>query len=230
MQKIVLIDIDGVLIIQTKEDAPASGIMFKKVYGVDANEDIIDNVGKTEKKIIDEVLAKILPTRKSNTAVASDVAYKTWAQQVAEALKKNPVTILPGVLDLLHELSKKNIPFGILTGNSYYRAEAKLISAGLDRYFRNKNGKLRGAFGNESSKREELVDIAKRNMGYPDAMAILIDDSRFVAETIQRLNIPHVMVATGNVSFEELKQYVSNVVPTLANGGWKEAIRIIEKY
>lgn len=230
MQKLILLDIDGTLLTAPSEaNAPASKIMFQKVFGINAHEELVDNVGRTEKEIIALVLQKVLGKEKSAPLVITDTAYQVWTQASIETLKKKPAKILPAVFDLLDGFISHNILFGILTGNSYWRAEAKLASAGLDSYFRNEKNEILGAFGNMTSRREELIEIAKERMGLQDTKAILIDDSIYVAKMIQRLDIPAVMVATGNASIEELKHYVPHVLPSFANGGWKEVIRIIEE-
>lgn len=232
MTKIVLLDVDETLLHAPSEaNVPASAVMFKKVFGLNAHEEMIDNVGKTEKAIILEVLQKVMPKEKAANVTVLEDTHRAWADASIEVLQRKPAFILPGVLDLLHNLQAHNIPYGILTGNNYWRAEAKLISARLDSYFRDKNGNIRGAFGNMTVNREDLIGIAKANMGFsPEDIAILIDDSRFVAKMIQRLKLPHVMVATGNASLEELKQYVPNVIKTFAENGWQEALRIIKAY
>lgn len=227
MQKLVLFDIDSTLLRAPEANALASSVMFKKVYRVDAHEEMIDNHGKTEKEIIFEVLQKVHPHQKFTV---SKKAHQVYAEAAKEALQRKPAIVIDGVIDLLSGLQDHNIPYGLLTGNSYERAEVKLISARLDSYFRDEKGELAGAFGDMTLKREDLIEIAKKRMGYPNAMVILIDDSRSVARMVARLGIPAIMVATGKTPVDELKKYVPNVVPTFANGGWKEVIRIIEEY
>lgn len=223
----MLFDVDSTLLRAVEANAPASLVMYKKVYGVDAHEEMIENHGKTEKEIILEVLQKVRPHQKFTV---SKKAHEAYAEAAKEALQRKPATVIDGVIDLLTGLQDHNILYGLLTGNSYERAQAKLISAHLDSYFRNEKGEISGAFGDMTLRREDLIDIAKNRMGYPNAMVILIDDSKSVARMVARLGIPAIMVATGKTPLEVLKKYVPHVVPTFADGGWKEVIRIIESY
>lgn len=45
--------------------------------------------------------------------------------------------------------------------NSLYRSEAKLVSAGIDLYFRDPHGDLVGFFDNQATQRPDLITIAK---------------------------------------------------------------------
>ena len=132
--------------------------------------------------------------------------------------------------ELLTELtSNKEIKLGILTGNSLWRAEAKLESAKLDQYFRDENGQLMGAFGNESEERDGLIEIAKNRLGKPGDTQILVDDFLIGAEMAERHNISAVMVATGTSSVEELSAHVSHVFPDFGEERWREAADLIKR-
>ena len=62
----VLIDIDEtILSVPEGINAKASAVMFKQVFGIDAHEELIDNVGKTEMGIIQEVLEKVKSKRRT---------------------------------------------------------------------------------------------------------------------------------------------------------------------
>ena len=222
--KIVLIDLDDTLLIAPAANKDASKVMFKKVFDVDAHEQMIHTPGKTEDLMIRQVLEKI---GKKVEEVPQE-AYEVWAKAAEEGLKIEPAQVLPGAKDLLEGFVKEGIVFGVITGNSRRRAEAKLVSAGLDTYFRDEHGSLRGAFGDTDVPREELIDVAKKNMGQEDSLAIIVDDSSFVVNLIQKYDLPHVMIATGDVPFEELKKKVKHAVKSLDNNGWREVIEIVK--
>lgn len=224
-----LFDIDETLLSVPKGiNAKTSGVMFKKVFGVDTNEDIIDTVGKTEKGIIREVLEKIGSKNALTNEIPED-AYKIWAQAMKQELKKNPAFILPGVLELLKTLSKNPlVKLEFLTGNSPWRAEEKLKSAGIDNFFRDsETNKLNGVFGNMAEKREKLFDIAKQQAAANDKF-IIIDDSLIGAKMAKLHNLPAVLVATGKSIEEHLKTFTPNVFPDFGENRWQQAASIIE--
>ena len=147
----VLVDIDEtILSVGEGINAKTSAVMFKKVFGVKGHEEMIDNVGKTERGIISEVLEKL----HSPVSEIPEEAYQVWAQATSEQFIDHPVKVLPGIPEFLTNLSNnQNIKLGLLTGNSSERAEAKLKSAGIDNFFKDGDGSLRGVFGEMAPKR-----------------------------------------------------------------------------
>ena len=111
----VLIDIDEtILSVPEGINARASSLMFKKVFNLDADESMIDNVGKTEMGIIQEVLEKVgtvtsSSEHKSQVLEIPKEAYKVWGNTTSKELKDHPARILPGIPELLTALSKKSI-------------------------------------------------------------------------------------------------------------------------
>src|SRR3989344_9330482 len=100
----VLVDIDEtVLSLPEGINRKASAVMFKKVFRIDAHEEMIDNFGKTEMGIIQEVLRKVgVSQRRTEREQLSAVevpeeAYKVWAQATAQELKDHPARVLPGI-------------------------------------------------------------------------------------------------------------------------------------
>lgn len=199
----VLFDIDETLLsVPEGINARASSVMFKKVFGLEAHEEIISNVVKTEKGIIKEVLEKVghKPRNTEQEPAFFEVpeeAYKVWAQATAQELKLHPVRVLPGIIELLKALSRNSsVKLGLLTGNNPYRAEEKLKSANLESFFRNPDGKLVGVFGDMADKREKLFDILQQQ-STPEDKFIIIDDSLIGARMARSHGIPMIMVARG---------------------------------
>lgn len=232
----VLIDIDETMLsVPEGINKKASARMFKQVFGLDAHEEMIDNVGKTEMGIIKEVLEKVgirerLKDCKSFFVEVPEEAYKVWAQATTEELKDNPVKVLPGVPQLLDALSKNpNVKLGLLSGNSKERAEAKLKSAQLDVYFRNpETGQLNGVFGDMAPRRDQLFDIVKKQTTAEDHF-VLIDDSLIGAKMSEHHNIPVIMVATGKATEQQLKHFTSHVFSDFGDNRWQEVVSVIEK-
>lgn len=226
--KVVLFDIDDTLISAPPgRNKKSSNIMFKKVFNIDAHEEMIQNSGKTEKAIIEEVLALVLPD-KIITEIPKE-AYIEWANATAQLLKTDPATVLPGIKNILEELSKRNnTKLGLLTGNSPYRALAKIKAAELEKYFQNKNGTLKGGFGDASSSRVDLLEIAKENLDQKYSNPIIVDDSLVGAHLIKSQNLPGILVATGRTPEEQLREFSPFVFEDFGGDRWKEVIKVIE--
>lgn len=221
----VLVDIDGTILLVPREvDIKSSAVMFNNIFNVEANEEFIDNFARPEKYIITEVLKKL----GINLDVIPEKAYQKWAEAETKELKKNPAKVLTGAKELLTALLKKpNIKLSLLTGNSYFRAEAKLKSVGLDIFFRNpETGKLTGVFGEEGNTREELL-LKFLGQKKSEDKVIILDDSLLGGEMAKKNNIPIILVATGKFSQEKLRPYTENVFEDLGEKRWKKVLEIV---
>lgn len=222
----VLIDIDETMVsLPSDIDTKASAKMFQKVFGVAADEFFIDPIGKTEMMIIRNVLEKVgLKIDK-----VPQIAYKTWGEADAEALKGNPPRVLPGIPELLNALSKNpKIKLELLTGNAPCRAEAKLNSVHLDNFFRNPITKeLTGTFGNMAYKRDELFDLIKKKAQLEDKF-IIVDDSLLGGAMAKKYHLPAILVATGKATKEQLEEFTANVFLDFGDHRWQKAVSIIK--
>jgi len=221
----VLVDIDGTIMLVPREvDTDSSAVMFKKVFSVDGNEEMVNNSARPEKYIITEVLKKL----GINLQFVQEEAYQAWADAEKEMLKTLPAKVLSGARELLTKLSQTpNINLLLLTGNSYFRAETKMQSVGLDIFFRDiLTGKLKGIFGHEGYTREELL-LKYLDYKKPEDKTIILDDSKLGGEMAKKKNIPIILVATGKFSVEILSPFTEYIFEDLGNNRWKEALKII---
>ena len=224
----VLFDVDET-IVTTKSglNAQASAQMFKKVFNVDTNEETVDNFAKTESWIIKAALAKdgvIIDT-------VPEHAYKVWAEETSKLLRHDPPTVLPGIPELLFELSRRNnVTLALLTGNSLQRADAKIHPTNLCNYFVGSNGHtVNGVFGNMADIRGDLLVQFKKQVP-PDDQIIIIDDSLIGAQMASEQHIPSILVATGRTPKNILKRYSPHVFDDFGENRWKRVVSIIESY
>ncbi len=226
--KIILFDVDMTLLAcSTEANVKGSEVMFKKVFGLDANEELINNAGKTEKGIIQEVVRFVQGLDSDQEVEVPNTAYQAWAEGTVKVLRTHPPTVLPGVIELLETLTtESDIKLGLLTGNSRFRAEIKLKVARLEKYFLNEEGVLVGAFGDISNKRADLIEEAKGKYG--DGIYVLIDDSLIGAKMAKENNVISIMVATGKASVEELKEYSDYVFEDFGGNRWQEVVKVIK--
>lgn len=222
----VLFDIDETMIATQKGlNAKASELMFKKVFNVDTNEETVDNISKTESWIIKAVLDKV----GIKIDRVPDVAYKVWAEETSKILQVNKPEILHGIIEVLERLSKnRNIKLSLLTGNSPWRADAKIHHVDLCKYFiKSENHKLEGVFGDLSDERSDLIKIYKTRINKEEKI-IVIDDSLIGAIMAKEQNIPIISVATGKIPKPELQKYSKYVFDDFGNGRWQKVISTIE--
>lgn len=221
----VLMDIDETMVsVPPGINTLSSKKMFKKVFHVNAHEEMINNVGKTEMSIISETLARVGLEIKGVPVEA----YTVWAQALKKELLLQPVRVLPGVPEFLESLSvMSTVKLTLLTGNSPWRANEKLVSGHLEKYFLKPDGTLDGVFGNEAAKRETLFDILK-NKAHKDDKFVIVDDSLLGAAMGKKYSIPMILVATGKATEKGLKKYSDNVFADLGGDRWKKAISFIE--
>jgi len=204
MNKLALFDIDGTLIKgDNKQHKLSFSYAFKKVYGVDANVDIIDHPGKTDKQIIVEVLKK-KGLEEQNIRLKINEAIKEMATFFERNISEDKLYLLDGVQTLLKELSKNNILLGLVTGNLEPIARAKLKNVNLNDYF-----KL-GGFGSDDEDRINLVKIAikraENNFSFKfDKNVFLIGDTPRDIKAGKGAGVKTLAISTGPYSGQELK-------------------------
>lgn len=221
----ILMDIDETMVsVPPGINALSSKNMFKKVYGVEAHEEMVNNVGKTELSIVREVLAKVGVQIDSVTPDA----YSVWADCLKEELLKKPVRVLPGIREFLDSVSVlPQVKLRLLTGNAPGRAFEKIASGGLEKYFLNADNTLDGVFGDEAPKRDMLFDIL-RSKSNKDDIFVVVDDSLLGAEMGKKYSLPMILIATGHVTEKQLRSYSDTVFPDLGDNSWNQAVSYIQ--
>lgn len=221
----VLMDIDETMVsVPPGINALSSKKMFQKVFGVNAHEEMINNIGKTEMSIVLEVLEKVGIKLKE---VSPDV-YSVWAQCLKEELLLKPVKILPGIPEFLQALSAMpQVKLRLLTGNAPPRAMEKVVSGGFEKFFLTRDGSLDGVFGDEAPKRDMLFEIVKNKSNKNDKF-VIVDDSLLGAEMGKKYSIPMILVATGHAIEKQLRGYSANVFPDLGEDRWAQAVSFIK--
>lgn len=205
---VVLFDIDWTLV------KGGTGPLFieshrvglRKVFGVDLEDDfdIVPHEGKVGRQFIRDLAIErgIDPEIASEKALDAIKATDEYLSKNAGELKTE---VLPGVRECIAELQKRGVLLGLLTGNSKTGAKIKLGSTGLYEMF------SFGAYGDESFKRAELVEIARKRAEEISGRQIskgkiyLIGDSPRDIECGKETGVKIIAVATGPNGFEKLK-------------------------
>ena len=181
--KLILFDVDWTLI---KGRIP--GVInsfeygFKKVYGVNASiNDAAPYEGKTDRQIIFEVLQNKGLERK-NIELKLNEMFLSMVEYVQKNIKKKDVVALPGAKDFLEKLKGCKYKLGVLTGNVQRIAEIKLDFADLKYFFEI------GAYGSESEKRSELVEMAKERANKKFGHTFSNSDIYLVGDSIRDIS------------------------------------------
>jgi len=205
MQRLVLFDIDGTLMLLDNVANNAFMAMAKELFGVEASIFDVRCSGKTDSLIFEEVMfARGID--KDKFQLKKDLAFDRYCCYFEEHLHNGDgYRIYPGVIPLLEYLSShRSVHLGLLTGNVEFTAWKKLEKAHLRKYF------SFGAFGNESRVRSELVGIALRRarekfgISYRGKEIIIIGDSVHDVDCGKEYGAKSIAVATGFHSKEEL--------------------------
>jgi len=200
-----LFDIDNTLMKTPKIHDEALNIVFKKVYGVDANIDMIEHSGKCDIRIIKEVLEKV-GISADEIEQKMEEAIEVATSYFIKNFKKKDVILLPGSLELVKKLFNNNVLLGIVSGNLRGIGERKLELAGLSKYFKVK------AFGSESYFKSELVKLAlerAKEIGFvgDKNSTFLIGDTPYDAMAAKENGIKFIGVLTGRYREDRFREF-----------------------
>lgn len=209
MRRLLLFDIDGTLV----KGGPAKGAFecaMESVFGT-AGPIVGHNfAGKTDAQIARELL-RGAGFGDEEIDAGFDSLWDMYLAELENRLVGEPMSILPGVNDLLDYLQElPDVALGLLTGNIKRGAWLKLRSGGLTEYFSLGGFGAVGGFGSDSEIREDLTAYAMgratEELGTsfdPQEVVVIGDTPRDVA--CGRFGGTRtVAVATGRYDVEEL--------------------------
>lgn len=151
---LLLFDIDGTLIHAHGVGRRAIEDAMSQAAGRPIHSKGVTFAGRTDPAIAWDML-RISGVPDDECPTLVDEGLRRYSLLVDHALAEHPVTVLPGVFELLDRLSAiPTVRIALLTGNLESSAYAKLRSGGLDSYF------PFGAFGSDHADRYRLPFIA----------------------------------------------------------------------
>ena len=214
---LLLFDIDGTLTVGGPGKT-AFRIALERTYGTAGSIVNHDFSGKTDPLLLRELLsaAGLAP---HEIEAGRPRFWKVYLAELEARIGSEPVTVLPGVRELIGALAERGDVFrGLLTGNVRGGAGLKLTSAGLWEHF------PVGAFGSDHEIRNQLPHFAlrrarahwNRNFGSEDT--VVIGDTPRDVECGKAMGAATVAVATGRFSAVELGQAgADRVLPGFAD-------------
>ncbi len=211
--KLVLFDIDWTLVrgrIPAHHESFTYG--FRKVYNVSASrDDVAPYEGKVDKQIIFEVLGKKGLKRNQVEKYLNEM-FRVMIDYAEKNMKRDDIVVLPAVEGFLKILKEHTYTLGVMTGNVEGIAKLKLTKAKLMDFFDI------GAYGNETERRVELIDIARRRaldklgLEFTNENIYLVGDSVRDIQCGKEDKIRTIGVATGDYTKEELLNVGANLV------------------
>ena len=202
-RKLLLWDIDGTILHTGKAGETALGHAMDKLYGVSKGLQGLEIAGRTDKWIVEQLLAREgLAHGEREIARFLDV----YVERLAEELPRRQGGLHPGVWGILEEAHRRpDLVQGLLTGNIEKGARLKLSRYGVNHFFEF------GAFADDSPVRNELGPHAKRRARdrhgeeFPPERIYIIGDTPHDVACARALGAKAIAVATGSFSVEQLR-------------------------
>ncbi|MFA5358176.1 MAG: HAD hydrolase-like protein [archaeon] len=201
--KLILFDVDGILIKLFELKGDYWKIAAKKHFNLEVSKHNVYGLGKTERQIFFEHL-KLKGIKDPEKDERFDTALKDTAEILSEIIKDTKLEQVENVEKLIKALIKENHTIGVLTGNGPKKTRIKLENAGLWKYFKI------GAYGHETKVRSELVPIAIKDAKEKTGISFKKKDVYLVGDTIRDIQcakeggVKIIAVATGTETIETL--------------------------
>ena len=212
--KVMLFDIDGTLLLSGGAGMRSMNKTFFEWHGIENAFAGFHFQGKVDPAIFREAL-HLHKLRVADEDDEIKLMLSMYENFIAEEMPKSTqAQLMPGVREFLAKLhDNPDVSLGLLTGNVYGGAKAKLSHFDLWRYF------PFGAFGSDHEVREALVPIAlERASAYlgknlePGKDVFIIGDTDRDIECAQANNCTAVGVATLGFSVEQLQSLGADFV------------------
>ena len=196
--RLLLFDVDGTLLSARGAGRRAAKAALERIFGTAGAIDDYDLSGKTDRRIVFDVMEAAGVARERVTERLDDF-FEAYARGLVEEIGegRNVVT-LPGVASLVRQLgARREAVLGLLTGNIEAGARIKLGPTGLWPHF------SVGAFGSDDADRRRLPSLAARRaqavVGYPfrPDEVVVIGDTPLDIDCARAFGAVAVAVATG---------------------------------
>jgi len=203
MRRLLLFDIDGTLVSGGPAKAAFQAALVE-AYGTTGPIEMHPFAGKTDPQIARELMRE---DGLSDDEVDRGLPalYERYLAELERLLPGRPVSVLPGVTDLVEGLARRSdVALGLVTGNIAGGARLKLTGPGLHHHFRI------GAFGSDSEVRNDLPELAVRRgrerwrVDFDPQDVLVIGDTPKDVECGRAHGLTTVGVATGGYDAEAL--------------------------
>ena len=220
MTKILLWDIDGTLIRNSKDKIDKHFESFKSITGGGLKLGI-NTSGMMDREILLSLFEKNQMLFSEHLLIS---IYEQLNLRTRSHISMVPSELSPNVLATLNKASHDGWVNGLLTGNTSTRAEIKLENTGIWQYL-NLDFCF---FGDKVSNRQELIEVALDEIK-PDmnSSIFLIGDTPLDIIAAKKTNLPIVSVATGNYRLNQLIECSPNLAIEDLLKGFNDLFRFI---
>lgn len=202
---ILFFDIDGTMLSTGGAGQRAMELALIEEFHIQFPFEGVLTAGRTDRGIADEIFQRYGLV---DTPAERQRFMQTYLDRLPGALQTLPGELLPGVHDLLNQLSKTpHVHLSLLTGNYVEGAWIKLRHFGIDHFFET------GGFGDHHAHRDDVARLAAENVrGYLkrdllDGSTCVIGDTPADIRCARAINARAVAVATGMYSCTELQPH-----------------------
>jgi phosphoglycolate phosphatase len=203
--RLFLFDVDGTLVNAGGMGRTAVARALTDVYGTTGGIDAYDFRGRTDPRIVFDLLGEV-GWSEADIRARLSIYFEVYLRELDALLGDGArVRVLPGVAEVVRELGgRADAVVGLLTGNIEPGARLKLRSTGLWPHFRV------GAFGSDDVDRRRLPAVARRRvveqLGHdiPFDRVTIIGDTPLDVDCARAAGACAVAVATGRYTTDEL--------------------------
>lgn len=216
--KLIIFDMDQTLVDFLSTHNEATRKLFRHYFNVDAGLTEIDYSGRS---LFDsfQTIAVFKQIPQSEFTEKKPLLMESYESYFGKSLPEDPEKyIMPGVRDLLEQLSKSNHVVVLYTGDSQGIVDHIMQATGLGRYFR------LFFYGTEVAARSDMVKEAITQAGklmgkeFRDKDIVIIGDSIRDVECGKLFNALTIAVATGTHTIQELlEEGADYVFPNLSS-------------
>jgi phosphoglycolate phosphatase-like HAD superfamily hydrolase len=211
--RLLLFDIDGTLIKISNAGRQVLRKSLNQVYGIAGPIDEYSFAGKTDLRIIGDLLGAA-GLEEGQIATGLPDLFSCMAQWGDILFFQDNLEPCDGVLELLEKVqSRPEFVLGLQTGNSESTAKLKLEPTGIDPSIFHL-----GAYGSDSANRNDLLPIAwqraseKMNVNFSGTDTIVIGDTPADIECARVNEAFSIAVASGSYSVELLSKFQPDIV------------------
>lgn len=203
--RLFLFDVDGTLVTARGAGRAAIGRALESVYGVTGPIDAYDFRGRTDPRIVEDLMRAAGVPPATIAARLDDCLATYVAELTVEIGDGSGVMVMPGIAEVVRALARREDALvGLLTGNIEGGARVKLGPTGLWEQFRV------GAFGSDDIDRRKLPAVAcgraRTLVGreFPFERVTIIGDTPLDVDCARACGAVAVAVATGYHRHDEL--------------------------
>ena len=211
--RLLLFDIDGTLIKISTAGRQVLRKSLIQVYGITGPIDEYSFAGKTDLKIIGDLLGAA-GLEEGQIATGLPDLFSCMAEWGSILFFQDTLEPCVGVLDLLEEVhSRPEFVLGLQTGNSQSTAKLKLEPSGIDPSIFHL-----GAYGSDTANRNDLLPIAwqraseKMKLNFSSTDTVVIGDTPADIECAKVNGAYSLAVASGSYSVELLSKFQPDIV------------------